>query len=322
MRREKVLIIKLGYSETLINEAGIVSSLGDVLRTTPVLYAFKDSDVTWLVDEKARELLAGNPFIKRVMVFDLMATFQLQKEKFDVVVNFEKIPGICVLADSISAKSRYGFGFDEEDGSVKAYDMGEGAQRICGDRNHKKAHSKYWQEFLFEMVGRRWDGEGYILGYKPKTREAYDIGLNYAVGGKWPNKAWPRHKWEGLSKLLLDNGYNFSWQRGFNDMREYIDWINSCRLLVTSDSLGLHIALALGKKLVVLYGPTPSSEIYLYGLGSEVHPKADYDCIPCLLPHCRQERICMEFIDPYDVFKEAVGLMGDISLKATPKISR
>jgi len=44
---------------------------------------------------------------------------------------------------------------------------------------------------LLEVVGAEWEGQEYVLGYKPKTVETCDVGLNWAVGSKWPNKAWP-----------------------------------------------------------------------------------------------------------------------------------
>jgi len=57
MAKEKVLIIKLGYSETLVGEISRKTSLGDVLRSTVLLPNFKDAAITWLVDEKAIALL-------------------------------------------------------------------------------------------------------------------------------------------------------------------------------------------------------------------------------------------------------------------------
>ena len=39
--KTKILIIKLGYSETLDQDIGRVPSFGDVLRTTPILWALK-----------------------------------------------------------------------------------------------------------------------------------------------------------------------------------------------------------------------------------------------------------------------------------------
>lgn len=95
----KILVIKLGYSETLDPEIGKVPSLGDVLRTTPILSALKeryqDSQITWLVSEHAEPLLYRNPHIDRLLVWDNFVPFQLMKEKFDVLINLEKIPGVC-----------------------------------------------------------------------------------------------------------------------------------------------------------------------------------------------------------------------------------
>ncbi|MBE9531845.1 MAG: glycosyltransferase family 9 protein, partial [Proteobacteria bacterium] len=65
MAADKVLIIKLGYSETLVDEISRTTSLGDVLRSTVLLDHFKDSHITWLVDEQAIALLKGNPLIDR-----------------------------------------------------------------------------------------------------------------------------------------------------------------------------------------------------------------------------------------------------------------
>lgn len=296
----KVLIIKLGYSETI--DAGIskVTSLGDVLRTTVILHAFKDDQVTWLVDEAAYPLLENNPFIHRILPYDLTSVLQLQRERYDTVINLEKVPGVCALADSINAWRRYGFRFDEQTGEAQAYDGCEWVFHLCHDEALKKAHTVSWQESLLQVVGAAWEGQEYILGYRPKSSEQYDIGINWAVGSKWPNKGWPAEHWDRL-KQLLDGEYSYSMQQGMDNLELYMDWINSCRLLVTNDSLGLHIALALRKKVVVLYGPTNPNETYFYGRGELLYPCVDYDCIPCLEPACRQERCCMAFIPPAEV---------------------
>ena len=101
--RRKVLIIKLGHSETLDAEISRKSSLGDVLRTTVILHVLKNDDVAWLVDESAFSLLEGNPYLGRILVYDIATTIQLQEETFDTVINFEKVPGICALADKVDA---------------------------------------------------------------------------------------------------------------------------------------------------------------------------------------------------------------------------
>ena len=291
----KVLIIKLGYSETIDSSIGKVTSLGDVLRTTVILYPFADDQVTWLVDEQAYPLLEGSPYIQRILTYDLTSVLQLQRERFDTVINLEKVPGVCALADSISAWRRYGFRFDELHGVAEAYDGCEKVVSLCKDGDLKRTYQGSWQESLLQIVGETWEGQEYILGYRPTTEEVYDVGLNWAVGSKWPNKACPSEKWDEL-KQLLEGNYSYTMQQGMDDLRAYMDWINSCRLLVTNDSLGLHIALALRKKVIVLYGPTNPNETHFYGRGEVFYPDVDLPCIPCLQPVCDQKSHCMEFV--------------------------
>jgi lipopolysaccharide heptosyltransferase II len=304
----KVLIIKLGYSETI--DAGItkIPSLGDVLRTTVILYPFVNDQVSWLVDEQAYPLLEGNPFIQRILPYDLTSVLQLQRERFDTVINLEKVPGICALADSISAWRRYGFRFDELHGVAEAYDGCEKVVSLCKNGDLKKTYQGSWQESLLHIVGAQWEGQEYILGYHPKGFETFDVGFNWAVGPKWPNKAWPAGKWDEL-KQLLEGQYSYSMQQGMNNIYEYMDWINSCRLLVTNDSLGLHIALALRKKVVVLYGPTNPNETYFYDRGEVLYPEIELPCIPCLQTVCSQPANCIESIPASSVIAAITRLL-------------
>ncbi len=297
----KILIIKLGYSETLDQEISTTTSLGDVLRTTVILNYFKKDEITWLVDEKAHLLLEGNPFIKRIVVFSQKTILQLQRERFDIIINLEKGPGICEFSDSVKAKKRFGFWFDPKKGSAQAYDGAELVLSLCLDRQKKKRSIRFWQDALSSMIAKKWSPrKEYILGYRPSSKVKYDIGFNWVVGDKWPNKAWPKKNWKKLEKLLKKQ-YNISWQRGLGDLAEYMDWINSCRLIVTNDSLGMHLAIALKKKLIVLFGPSSSKEVYLYGRGVKLVGKVPYKCLPCLSPVCIQPVSCMEYITPEQV---------------------
>ncbi len=294
----KVLIIKLGYSETLDSSLSLIASLGDVLRTTVILHFFKDDHVSWLVDEKARPLLEYNEYINKIWVYDSSTVSQIKKEKFDIIVNLEKLPEICLLADSLVTRDYFGFKFNRLNKGIQNFYTGSKRLiELTQDANKRRENKDCWQKILAEALGKEWNGEGYILGYKPKSEIKYDIGLNWTVGNKWTNKAWPKIYWEKLENLIKDR-YSISWQRGLNSLYEYIDWINSCRLIVTADTLGLHISLALNKRVVALFGPNSHREIYLYNCGSFLLPEAPYDCIPCFKPYCNKERQCMEYIYP------------------------
>lgn len=265
MKKIKILIIKLGYSETLDPEVGRTVSLGDVLRTTPLLGAlkekYKNSHISWLVSEKAEPLLHNNSYIDRLLVWDSFIPFQLQLEKFDLLINLEKVPGVCALSDTIDAWNKHGFRFNSETGNYDGYEQGLEIVDYINQKSIGEISQNCWQKSLIELLGLKWSNKNYILGYEPKTQEIHDIGLNFEVGLKWPKKAMPMNKWKDLASSLQDMGYSTSWQKGLNSIYEYIDWINSCKTIITHDSLGLHLALALNKRVISLFGPSHHKEI-------------------------------------------------------------
>jgi heptosyltransferase-2 len=258
-KRHKILIVKVGYSETLLPVIRQVCSFGDVFRTTVVLHLFRNDHVTWLTDQAALPLLQGNPYITRLLTFDLLSVLQLQAERFDKVINLEKVPGICSLVDKVNAWSKYGFRFDEETGMAEAYERAHEALAVATFEDAKQLNNKCWSEVLYEVLGAKWKGENYILGYKPKSHVAYDLGFNVHVGRMIPQKAWPMEHWKKLEKLVAGR-YTFTYQQHLDDLVGYMDWIHSCRTLITGDTLGLYLGAAMGKKVLGLFGPTSATE--------------------------------------------------------------
>lgn len=261
--RKQVLIIKTGYSETLDQYTTGAVSLGDVLRTTVILHLFppETHSVTWLTDQKSLALLNGNPYIDRILTVNPFTPYQLMAEWFDIVVNFEKEPGICVVADKIPAWRRYGFRFDPSTRIAQAYDHADEAIIMGKNPDFKRQQSKSWSSMLYEMLGASYEGQNTILGYRPTSKEEFEVGLNHLVGVRYPLKRWPDARWQALHDALATSNHSVCWQQGESDIETYIEWVNSCRVIVTNDSLGLHIALALGKKVIALFGPTLASEI-------------------------------------------------------------
>jgi heptosyltransferase-2 len=307
----KILIMKLGYSETLDSEIARIPSLGDVLRTTPILWALKekypDSRITWLVDRQAEPLLRGNHLIDRLLIWDEFVPFQLMKERFDVLINLEKIAGVCALSDMIDAWVKYGFRFDGINGTYHAYERGLDFIDYIKKKHTGKSRD-CWQKILIQMMGAEWKAQEYIIGYKPQQGKIFDAGLNYIVGSKWPHKAMPVEKWKELEKKLVGNGYKVSWQQGVDDLYKYMDWINSCRIIVSNDSLGLHIAFALKKKVIGLFGPTDSKEIYFYGNSKVVRAHEKCRFMPCYKLECISGMKCMEKININDVINNVDSL--------------
>jgi len=297
---KKVLIIKLGYSETLENGISQAVSFGDVLRTTFILHFFKNYQVSWLTDEKALPLLEGNKQIDEILLCKPKTIERLKGKVFDTVINFEKLKEIYLLCDSLKAKKFFGFSaailYDVQKlafGNRKLFEL-------CESVENRKRNRRCWQEILAKVIGKKWGGEDYILGYQPKSKVEYDIGFNWATSKRWTNKAWPRPHWDKLEGLIKGN-YSISWQRGQNNLYDYIEWINSCRLIVTADTLGLHLGLALKKRVISLFGPTSPYEFCFYSRGTYLVPDLSRSCIPCFMPTCSMKRRCMEYILPEKV---------------------
>jgi heptosyltransferase II len=275
MKPSKILIIKLGFSETLCPEISRESSLGDIVRTTVLLNYFKERDIVyWLVDEKAAPLLENNPRINKVLIWNHPEVIlQLQREKFDMVVNLEKTPGLCALSDSIDAHRKCGFRFNEWDGVAEANYHTERVLAIAQSEDKRNSANMYWQQHLARVIDKRWSRSDRYIMSKPVNPILYDIGLNYQVGSKWPDKAWDMKNWYDLHYKLHKLGYNVSPQNGLDSLNNYMQWVNACRTIITCDSLGLHLALAYGKYVISLFGPSPSKEVYLYKQGDKIVAK-------------------------------------------------
>lgn len=300
----KILILKLGYSETLDPEIGKVVSLGDVVRCSVILEALKDkyphSHISWLVAQEALPLVIENPYIDRVLVWDEFIPFALMREHYDMVVNLEKLNGICALADMIQAWEKVGFRLNAQSGEYDTYVQGFVAKNYIQDKASGGKSHGIWQKIIVEMVGCEWRNQEYSLGYKPVPSEKFAIGLNHFVGSKWPTKAMSKQMWDELAGRLEQENLSYSWQQGMSNLYEYMDWISGCEVLISSDSLGVHLALAMGKSVIVLFGSTSGEEVYLYERGKAIYPKVDkveYECIPCYKSKCFKDKHCMESID-------------------------
>ena len=81
-------------------------------------------------------------------------------------------------------------------------------------------------------------------------------------------------------------------------LRDGMISVEACDVVVTGDSLGMHMALGLEKAVVAWFGPTCSHEIDLYG-GEAVLTKAP--CAPCWKRSCEKPIMCYDQVDLFEV---------------------
>lgn len=293
-QRPSVLIIKHGYSEVCDHNISSTISYGDVFRCTCLLDFYRDYHVTWISAHAAEDLLVGNCLIDQLILADSPAELPDDKifDHYDTIVNLEKQRDWCEFTQAKAARQKYGFRNWAASGDDAYYP--ESAAAL----SEGLSHDKYipLQQTLFKCIDQEWAGERYSLGYQPHVKEIYDIGLNCHVGSKWPIKNWSQKNWQKLHQELEARNYAVCWQQSLDSLKHYIEWLSSCRLIITCDSLGLHLAIALQKKIVSLFGPTSADQLYLYGLGVKLTPEAEHKCMPCFMPKCQKGRSCMEDI--------------------------
>ena len=148
---------------------------------------------------------------------------------------------------------------------------------------------------------KRWTVEGFTKLIEKLSREMgvqilllggpTEVEINRVISGQF-------------SRQVVDTGC-------FNPVRRFGTLISLCDVVLTGDSLALHMGLSLRKRMVVLLGPTSEAEVDLYDLGKKI--TAEMDCLCCYRPVCHKHPNCMERISVETVFqaiKEEIGLLG------------
>jgi lipopolysaccharide heptosyltransferase II len=164
---------------------------------------------------------------------------------------------------------------------------------------------------LAESVRRKWPiGKAQWIAIQP--------------GARWPNKRWPAESYAELVRLLAaanpelhfailgsaeDRSLGELITRGDGtrcidltgriSLPEMVEWIRLSKLMVTNDTGPMHIAAALGKPVVALFGPTEPRRTGPYRQLDHVL-RIDLPCAPCMKPHCAYAKPleCLRAIPP------------------------
>jgi ADP-heptose:LPS heptosyltransferase len=308
---KRILIVKLG-------------AIGDVIRTTPLLRRLRDeyprSEIWWLT--YSREVVPS--LVDVILDFSPQSVTILRATHFDFLYNLDKELEACALADLMSADTKKGFCL--RDGKCAPLDKDAEHKFLTGifdDLN--KANTKNYLEEIFEVCGFHFSGERYILDnfasdrYRWKLNKKRKIvGLNTGCGGRWSSRLWPEKYWIALGKKLKKAGYlpvllggeqehkknlkiakaSGATYLGHFPLRQFINLVDQCDLVVTAVTMATHIAIGLGKKIVLFNNVFNKNEFELYGLGEILEP--DFDCTCFYSPTCPNN--CMQYLSVDRVF--------------------
>ena len=329
----RVLIVKL-------DATGDVLRTTSLLR--PLHAAMPASHVTWITLPEAVDVLRPNKLIDEVVPLGAEALLLLQTQQFDIVINPDASIASSRLATLARASNKRGFVVDDLGRLVPLNDEARRWYEMGLNDEFKKKNQRTYQSILLAIAelpatehpiiweiteaetafARNFARRGNIVPGKQLI-----IGLNTGAGGRWRWKKWTEEGYiELISTItraypdahvllyggpeerernkelarqapgrLTDTGTN-------NTLREFGALIDLCDVLVTGDTMALHMALALGKRVVALFGPTSAPEIELYDQGTKIEPH-NMSCLGCYLWDCDVRPACMERITAEQVMR-------------------
>ena len=79
-------------------------------------------------------------------------------------------------------------------------------------------------------------------------------------------------------------------------LRKGACFIDCCDIVVTGDSFGMHLSIALRKYVIAWFGLSCWSEIELYGRGEKLIPEG-LECAPCWKKQCPYNLECIAMVD-------------------------
>ncbi|MBN1517937.1 glycosyltransferase family 9 protein [Candidatus Sumerlaeota bacterium] len=288
--------------------------------------------VTWVTLPGAYALLRRHPMIDELLLADDAEAAGVLEREFDLLLNFEKETEACLLANRARANCKKGFcltpfntlaAFDA--------DSNDALQLGLDDELKFRLNRKTYPEIIYEMAGLEYASEMYVMRLGDEERAARErllerhprkpgevwIGVHTGCGPVFATKQWTLdgfvdvfHHFQDRDnvRLVLFGGER---EREFNrsliehagharvidtgcdnSLAEFVGMVDACDVLLSGDTLALHVGVALGKRVVTFIGPTSASELDLFGRGEQL--VTDFSCAPCYKKQCPLDVSCMQ----------------------------
>jgi lipopolysaccharide heptosyltransferase I len=324
----KILILKPSSLGDVVQALPVLRSLKQRYPT---------SAIHWWIAEELASLLEGDPDLDGVFRFDrqawrsfggwrrMNASVRAMRELgFDWVLDLQGLARSGLFA--WLANGAFTIGVDDpREGAAGFYDA-------AVPRPEVRTHAVDWYLTVLERLGVaahldfdwlprrpgwRWTPpEGFMEG-GPATR--------YVVlcpGARWLTKQWPAASFVQVIHLLADLDLRFVILGGAGDARtaseiarvdprrclslagcttlpEMVECVRGCAAIVTNDTGPMHVAAALGRPVVAVFGPTDPARTGPYGQAEGV-VRGRPPCAPCLQPVCANAEplACLRQVTP------------------------
>ena len=281
-----------------------VGAAGEVIRNTPLLTKLRQlhpgAEITWLTNFPE---LVPKKLVDRILRFNWESANILTEERFDLLLSLDKENVVCALANKITADVKKGFCYSDK-GKILPFDShAERKWRTGIDDVEMLENRKHYVEVIFEICGYQWSGEEYVLP-DFKREKLIDngklvVGINTGAGQLWRTRIPHEVKLKEIIESLLARDYEVLLLGGPDEdqkntylsnkykiqyfgVRSFTDFINimdNCHAIITPVTMALHIAIGLGKHIILLNNIFNKHEFHLYGRGTTLEP--DLNCLGC-----------------------------------------
>lgn len=320
---ERILIIKLDAMGDVLRTTALLPALAD---------RHPNATITWITRKEARPLLEGNPYINEILEYGADALLQLQVRMFSRVINLDAGKISAALARTANGEEKVGFVLAPTGHVQPTNDAARTWLEMGIFDDLKRQGARTYQDMMMDIVGLPGRTHGYVLHLTEEERargrdhlqklgidlSRLVIGLNTGAGRRWQYKQWREEGYlELIDRMAKKHAVQFVLLGGpeererhqrlsarshvslvdagcDNPVRHFASMIEHCSLVITGDTLAMHLALALNRRTIVLFGPTSAPEIEMYGLGEKVIPSMD--CLACYKSTCDFVPNCMDLI--------------------------
>ncbi len=322
----KILIINLDAMGNVLVTTSILPALK---RKYP------QSTIFWITLKNAAPLLQNNALLDRVYLWEPENWMILQQMKFDLVLNVDKSRRSCAFAMSLNAERKMGFGLNGNGAIVPLNPEAMENYRLGLDDhlkfrvNQKTVPQIQCEQFALEYARDPYtvilsdEEQAYCREYRREhsldSAEAV-VGFNTGCSELFPNKKMTVEQHVTLiERLSVVPGLRLVLVGGPEDtirnaeisrrvgpkvlntpttegVRRGLCYIQSCDIVITGDSFGMHAAVGLGKEIVVWFGLSSWTEIDLFDRGMKLIP-GGLHCAPCWKRTCPYNLECISMID-------------------------
>jgi heptosyltransferase-2 len=329
----RILIVKLDALGDVLRTTSIL----------PVLAGrYPNSEITWITRKNAFTLLQGNEYIDRILAIEENYLQFLLSEKFDIGICLDADPQSASVLSLAKVDEKFGFVAGKNGKVIPANPAANVWWEMGVNDDLKMLNRATYQKHIYQICGLKsevFKPQIKLDATSVHFAEEFEsvnnlneyskiIGINTGGGTRWQYKKWIFENYielirfikkqhpdfgvllfggpdeiamnesikEQIPDLIIDAGCK-------NSIKEFSALIDLTDLFFTSDSLGMHISVALDIATVVLVGPTSPWELDVFGNGKIIYNN-NLDCIACYKSTCDLKVNCMNSLEPEFIYNQ------------------